>query len=126
MNNHFFCYTQIFININIDINMAKKIKITQQQLEEAVNTLRLEEASNTDNITVDLEGDGTDIRNRVKQTVDKVRSKGLDPNKVNINVPNEIALKCSKVLTKAQILEARRQYLQENSKQYTKANFLKK
>lgn len=106
--------------------MAKKIKITQQQLEEAVNTLRLEEASNTDNITVDLEGDGTDIRNRVKQTVDKVRSKGLDPNKVNINVPNEIALKCSKVLTKAQILEARRQYLQENSKQYTKANFLKK
>ena len=105
--------------------MAKKIKITQKQLEEAINTMRLEEAN--DNMTMELGGNSQDpINKRIHDTMQNVRSNGVDPKKVDINVPNETALNCSKMFTKAQLVEARRRFLQENSEQYTKENFMKK
>lgn len=105
--------------------MAKKIKVTQKQLEEAINTMRLEEAN--DNMTMELGGNSQDpINKRIHDTMQNVRSNGVDPKKVDINVPNETALNCSKMFTKGQLVEARRRFLQENSEQYTKENFMKK
>jgi mevalonate pyrophosphate decarboxylase len=105
--------------------MAKKIKVTQKQLEEAVNAMRLAEAN--DNMTMELGGNPQDnLNKRVRDTMQNVRSNGVDPKKVDINIPNETALNCSKVFTKSQLVEARRKYLQENSNQYTKENFIKK
>lgn len=104
--------------------MAKKIKITQQQLEEAVNEMRLQEA---DNMTLELGGNTQDpVQKRVKDTVQNARSNGIDVKKLDINIPNETALNCSKIFTKSQLLEARKQYLKENSETYSKTNFLKR
>lgn len=105
--------------------MTKKIKVTQKQLEEAVNAMRLEEAN--DNMTMELGGNPQDTLNkRVHDTMQNVRANGVDPKKVDINVPNETALNCSKTFSKNQLVEARRKFLQENSNQYTKENFIKK
>lgn len=105
--------------------MAKKIKITQKQLDEAMNAMRIAEAN--DNMTMELGGNPQDtITKRVHDTMQNVRANGVDPKKVDINVPNETALNCSKVFTKSQLMEARRRFLQENSDQYTKENFIKK
>lgn len=105
--------------------MTKKIKVTQKQLEEAVNTMRLEEAN--DNMTMELGGNPQDnLNKRVRDTIQNVRANGVDPKKVDINVPNETALNCSKTFSKSQLVEARRKFLQENSNQYTKENFIKK
>ena len=105
--------------------MVKKIKVTQKQLEEAVNAMRLEEAN--DNMTMELGGNPQDnLNKRVRDTMQNVRANGVDPKKVDINVPNETALNCSKTFSKRQLIEARRKFLQENSNQYTKENFIKK
>ena len=104
--------------------MAKKIKITQQQLEEAIRKIKLEEA---DNVTLELGGNAQDpVQKRVKDTVQNATSNGIDAKKVDVNVPNETALRCSKTYTKTQLLEARRKFLNESSNHYTKENFIKK
>jgi hypothetical protein len=105
--------------------MAKKIKLTQKQLEETINKMQLTEANS--NITVELGGDAQDdVKTRVRETLQNVRANGVDPKKVNINIPNETALNCSKLYTKSQIMEARVKYLRENSEQFKKEDFLKK
>lgn len=105
--------------------MAKKIKLTQKQLEEAINTMRIAEAN--DNMTMELGGNPQDpINKRVRDTMQNVRANGVDPKKVDINVPNETALNCSKIFTKSQLLEARQKFLKNNSEQFTKENFIKK
>lgn len=106
--------------------MAKKIKVTQKQLEEAINTMRIAEA--TDNMTMELGGNPQDpINKRIRDTIQNVRANGVDTKRVDVNIPNETALTCcSKVFTKSQLVEARRKFLQENSNQYTKENFIKK
>lgn len=105
--------------------MAKKIKIRQEQLEEAMKAMRIAEAN--DNMTMELGGNPQDpINKRVRDTIQNVRANGVDPKKVDINVPNETALNCAKIFSKSQLMEARRKYLQENSKQYTKESFIKK
>lgn len=104
--------------------MAKKIRITEHQLEETINNLQLEAA---DNMTLELGGNSQDpVEKRVKDTMQNARANGVNVDKVDINVPNEVALNCSKILSKSQILEARRNYLRENSNHYTKSNFIKK
>ena len=105
--------------------MAKKIKVSQKQLEEAINAMRIAEAN--DNMTMELGGNPQDpINKRVHDTMQNVRANGVDPKKVDINVPNETALNCSKTFSKSQLVEARRKYLKENSNQYTKESFIKK
>lgn len=104
--------------------MTKKIKITQKQLEEAINHIKLKES---DNITLELGGNTQDpVQKRIKDTVQNARATGVNTQKVDINVPNETALNCSKVFTKSQLLEARSKYLKENSNHYTKEIFIKK
>lgn len=105
--------------------MAKKIKVSQNQLEEAINVMRIAEAN--DNMTMELGGNPQDpINKRVRDTMQNVRANGVDPKKVDINVPNETALNCSRTFSKSQLVEARRKYLKENSNQYTKESFIKK
>lgn len=108
-----------------DNTMAKKIKITQQQLEEAVNKMRLEEADNT---TLELQGDpNAPLEQRVQKTVTTARQNGINVDNVDIKIPNEVAVSESKnIFTKSQLLEARKNYLKENSTAYSKTNFLKK
>ena len=104
--------------------MAKKIKITQKQLEEAINLIRMDEAN--DNITLELGGNQQDsVNKRIHDTVQNARANGVNTNKLDVNIPNETALNCSKILTKSQILEARRKYLKENSNSFKKTDFLK-
>lgn len=105
--------------------MAKKIKVSQKQLEEAINAMRIAEAN--DNITLELGGNPQEpVNKRVHDTIQQVRAIGGNPNKFDVNIPNEAALNCSKTFSKAQLVEARRKYLKENSNQYTKESFIKK
>lgn len=107
--------------------MAKKIKVSQKQLEEAINAMRIAEAN--DNITLELGGNPQDsIAKRISDTMRNARANNVNTNNVDINVPNETArtLNCSKTFSKSQLVEARRKYLKENSNQYTKENFIKK
>ena len=107
--------------------MAKKIKVSQKQLEEAINAMRIAEAN--DNITLELGGNPQDsIAKRISDTMRNAKANNVNTNNVDINVPNETArtLNCSKTFSKSQLVEARRKYLKENSNQYTKASFIKK
>jgi hypothetical protein len=92
--------------------MAKKIKITQRQLEEAVdvfvNKMGNENAQQA-------------LTRTQKETEQQVGG-GKD---VNYIVPSD-QIKESNTFTKEQILEARRKYLKENSEKFTKSNFIKK
>ena len=107
--------------------MAKKIKVSQKQLEEAINAMRIAEAN--DNFTLELGGNPQEsIAKRISDTMRNARANNVNTNNVDINVPNETArtLNCSKTFSKTQLVEARRKYLKENSNQYTKENFIKK
>lgn len=92
--------------------MAKKIKITQRQLEEAmdifVNRMGNENAEQA-------------LRRTKKETEQQVGSNKDVNYVVSNNEMNE-----SKIYTKTQILEARRKYLKENSNQFTKETFISK
>lgn len=108
-----------------DITMAKKIKITQQQLEETVNKMRV----NEENVELALGGSETaPIEQRAKETLRVASSNGINTNNVDIKIPDaKKVINCSKnIFTKSQLLEARKNYLKENSTAYSKANFLKK
>jgi predicted house-cleaning NTP pyrophosphatase (Maf/HAM1 superfamily) len=94
--------------------MAKRIKITQKQLEEAmdvfVNKMGAENAEQA-------------LKRTQKETEQQIGS-----NKDVNYVVSSDQIKESKqnVFSKAQLLEARRKYLKEHSEQFTKANFIKK
>jgi hypothetical protein len=104
--------------------MAKKIKITQQQLEEAIRQIKLDE----ENIELALSGSENDpIEQRARETLRNATENGVNTNNVDIKIPDaKKILKCSKTYTKGQILEARRNFLRENSKHYTKSDFIRK
>lgn len=92
--------------------MAKKIKITQQQLEEAMDVF-VNKVGN--------ENPEQALRRTQKETEAQIGS-----NK-NVNyVVSSDQIKEGKTYTKTQILEARRRYLKENSNSFSKADFLKK
>ena len=92
--------------------MAKKIKITQQQLEETmyihVNKM------NNENPQQALE--------RTKKETEQQVGGNKD---INYVVTSD-EMHESKVFTKSQILEARRKYLNEHSEIFTKETFIKK
>jgi hypothetical protein len=92
--------------------MAKKIKLTQQQLEEAMDVF-VNKVGN--------ENPEQALRRTQKETEAQIGS-----NK-NVNyVVSSDQIKESNTYTKSQLLEARRRYLKENSNSFSKADFLKK
>ena len=94
--------------------MAKRIKITQKQLEEAMDVF--------------VNKMGTENAEQALRRTQKETEKQIGGNKdVNYVVSsNQIKESKKNVFTKAQILEARRKYLKEHSEQFTKTNFIKK
>lgn len=92
--------------------MSKKIKITQQQLEEAMDVFV--NRMGTENSAQAL--------NRTKKETEQQVGSNKD---VNYVIPND-QMKEGRIYTKSQIVEARRNFLKENSEQYTKENFIKK
>ena len=92
--------------------MAKKIKITQQQLEEAMDVF--------------VNRMGTENSAQALARTKKETEQQVGSNKeVNYVIPND-QMKESKTFTKSQLLEARRLYLKNNSEHFTKENFIKK
>lgn len=91
--------------------MAKKIKITQQQLEEAMDVFvnRVGNENSSQALT------------RTKKETEQQVGSNKD---VNYVIPND-QMKESKVFTKKQLMEARRNFLKENSNHFTKENFIK-
>lgn len=92
--------------------MAKKIKITHKQLEEAMNIFVDRTKYETPQQALD----------RTKKETEQQVGGNKDINYVvTSDEMNE-----SKVFTKSQILEARRKYLNEHSEIFTKESFIKK
>ena len=87
--------------------MAKKIKLTQKQIDEAMDVF----VNKTNNET-----DEQALTRTKKETEQQVGSK-----EVNYIIPSNE----SKIFTKSQILEARRNFLQTHSKNFTKSDFIK-
>lgn len=94
--------------------MAKRIKITQKQLEEAMDVF--------------VNKMGTENPEQALRRTQKETEQQIGRNKdVNYVVSSDQIKESKKnVFTKAQILEARRKYLKEHSEQFTKTNFIKK
>lgn len=92
--------------------MAKKIKITQEQLEEAMDIFV--NRMGNENVSQAL--------TRTKKETEQQVGGNKD---VNYVVSSD-QVKESKTYTKSQILEARRRYLKENSNSFTKGEFIKK
>jgi hypothetical protein len=86
--------------------MAKKIKLTQKQIDEAMDVF----VNKTNNET-----DEQALTRTKKETEQQVGSK-----EVNYIIPSNE----SKIFTKSQILEARRNFLQTHSKNFTKSDFI--
>lgn len=93
--------------------MAKKIKITQQQLEEAMD------------IFVNKMGNENAQQALVRTQKETEQQVGSNKD-VNYVVSNDQIKESKNVFTKTQILEARRNYLNNNSENYTKESFIKK
>lgn len=91
--------------------MARKIRITQQQLEEALDVFVNKTPTESEQQALDR------VR---KETEQQVGNKD-----VNYIFAND-ELNEGRIYSKVQILEARKTYLKENSTSYSKANFLKK
>jgi transcriptional regulator of heat shock response len=92
--------------------MAKKIKITQEQLEEAMDIFV--NRMGNENVSQAL--------TRTKKETEQQVGGNKD---VNYVVSSD-QVKEGKTYTKSQILEARRRYLKENSNSFTKGEFIKK
>lgn len=94
--------------------MARKIKITQKQLEEAMDVF--------------VNKMGTENAEQALKRTQKETEQQIGGNKdVNYVVSSDQIKESKKnVFSKAQLLEARRKYLKEHSEQFTKANFIKK
>ena len=92
--------------------MAKKIKITHKQLEEAMDVF--------------VNKMGTENAQQALVRTQKETEQQVGGNKdINYVVPSD-QIKESNVFTKSQILEARRKYLNEHSEIFTKETFIKK
>lgn len=93
--------------------MAKKIKITQQQLEEALDVF--------------VNKTGTENAEQALKRTQKETEQQMGANKdVNYVISSDQIHESKNKFTKSQILEARRNYLKENSNHFTKADFIKK
>lgn len=94
--------------------MAKRIKITQKQLEEAMDVF--------------VNKMGTENAEQALKRTQKETEQEIGGNKDVNYVVSSDQIKESKqnVFSKTQLLEARRKYLKEHSEQFTKANFIKK
>lgn len=92
--------------------MAKKIRITQKQLDEAMDVFV--NKTNTENIQQALA--------RVKKETEQEVGSAKD---VNYVVSSD-QVKENKTFTKSQVLEARINFLRENSNTLKKTDFLKK
>lgn len=90
--------------------MGKHIKITDKQLQEAMDVF----VNKTGNENAEQA-----LRRTQKETEQQI---GVNKD-VNYVVSSD-QIKESKTFTKIQLLEARRKYLQENSKTFTKSNFI--
>lgn len=95
-----------------DITMAKKIKITQQQLEEAIDVF--------------VNKTGTENNEQALKRAQKETEQQLGSNRDVNYVMTSDQIKESNIFTKSQLLEARRKYLKENSTSYSKTNFIRK
>lgn len=92
--------------------MRKKIKITQKQLEEALDVF--------------VNKKGNENPEQALRRTQKETEQQIGANKdVNYVVSSE-QINESNILTKKQIMEARKNYLKQNSKNFTKENFIKK
>jgi hypothetical protein len=92
--------------------MAKKIKLTQQQLEEAMDVF--------------VNKVGNENPEQALRRTQKETERQIGANKEVNYVVSSDQIKESNTYTKSQILEARRRYLKENSNSFSKADFLKK
>ena len=92
--------------------MAKKIKLTQQQLEEAMDVF--------------VNKVGNENPEQALRRTQKETERQIGSNKDVNYVVSSDQIKESNTYTKSQILEARRRYLKENSNSFSKADFLKK
>lgn len=90
--------------------MGKHIKITDKQLKEAMDVF----VNKTGN-----ENTEQALRRTQKETEQQIGS-----NKDVNYVVSSDQIKESKTFTKIQLLEARRNYLKQNSKTFTKSNFI--
>lgn len=93
--------------------MAKKIKITARQLEEAMDVFVNKTAT---------ENPEQALRRTQRETEREIGT-GKD---INYVVSSDQIKESSQVYSKSQLLEARRKYLNETSNHYTKENFIKK
>lgn len=92
--------------------MAKKIKLTQQQLEEAMDVF--------------VNKVGNENPEQALRRTQKETERQIGSNKDVNYVVSSDQIKESNTYTKSQILEARRRYLKENSNSFSKAEFLNK
>ena len=94
--------------------MARRIKLTEEQ----VNMLR--ESGVT--VTADLTAAGGDVAKAVETTKQEASNSGIDPKKVNIQIPATEG----KIITKKSIYENRLKALKKNSTVYSLRDFMKK
>lgn len=93
--------------------MAKKIKITQQQLEEAMDVF--------------VNKTGTENPEQALRRTQKETEQEVGANRdINYVVSSDQIKESRNTFTKSQLLEARRKFLKENSTSYSKTNFLKR
>jgi Fe2+ transport system protein B len=95
-----------------DITMAKKIKITQQQLEEALDVF--------------VNKTGAESTEQALKRTQKETEQQMGSNRDVNYVVSSDQIKESNTFTKSQLLEARRKYLKENSTAYSKTKFIRK
>lgn len=92
--------------------MSKKIKITQKQLEEAMDIM--------------VNKMGTENTEQALRRTKKETEQQLGGNRdINYIVPST-EVKESRRFSKKELMESRRKYLNNNSEHFTKENFLKK
>lgn len=96
-----------------NITMAKKIKITQQQLEEALDVFVNKTGAES----------AEQALKRTQKETEQQMGTGKD---VNYVISSDQIHESKNTFTKTQLLEARRKYLKENSTSYSKTNFIKK
>jgi hypothetical protein len=97
--------------------MPKKIKITRKQLNETLYLMN-EEEKNAINVLVMPKGPETKEAALKRTEMETERLVGNKP--INYVVTGE-----SKIFSKTQLLEMKRNYLNNNSNKFTKKNFLK-
>lgn len=93
--------------------MSRKIKLTEEQ----INMLR----ENGVTLTADVSATNGNIEQAVANTKKSASDNGINPNKVNIQIPASE----SKIITKKSIYENRLKKLKENSTIYTIKDFIK-